>query len=94
MAVSAKDADSGANGQVAYYLVQSSYDYVFQVDSATGTSSSISQDKQFLVLCRRVFVVQESDGCHRRGAVRHTDRLIVGRGAVRHERQPHCQGGG
>ncbi|PVD25348.1 hypothetical protein C0Q70_15848 [Pomacea canaliculata] len=39
VAVSAKDADSGANGQVAYYLVQSSYDYVFQVDSATGLLS-------------------------------------------------------
>ncbi|XP_041349529.1 cadherin-23-like [Gigantopelta aegis] len=32
--VTATDADSGSNGQVDYYLVQSTYQYLFSIDSA------------------------------------------------------------
>lgn len=34
--VTASDADSGLNGQVIYYLIQSTYNYLFKVDSNTG----------------------------------------------------------
>ncbi|XP_046581094.1 protocadherin Fat 4-like [Haliotis rubra] len=41
--VSATDADSGVNGQVIYYLIQSTYNYLFQIDSNSGAFSLQSQ---------------------------------------------------
>ncbi|XP_071083815.1 cadherin-23-like [Haliotis cracherodii] len=41
--VTASDADSGLNGQVIYYLIQSTYNYLFKVDSNTGAFSLQSQ---------------------------------------------------